>query len=456
VKFPTGPATSFQINAASSVLAGQPFVATVTALDADGRVVPGYTGTVKFTSTDAYPGVSLPPNYTFTASDNSTHNIALVFYTAGTQTLNVQDTANPSIAGNATIAVQAGAATHLVITAPQSTVAGSSLDVTVAALDLYGNADANYAGTVAFASTDSASGSVLPADYTFTSADKGTHTFSGGVTLLSAGSRTITATDKSNGSFTATANLQVMPAAATQLVLSAPSTAVAGAPFDVTLTGFDPYGNTASNYNDTVTFHSTDSYPGVVPADYTFSSADQGTHTFTGLMLFTAKPQTLTAHDTANSSLTASDAITVNPAPVSQFIIDAPGSTSVRNPISMRVTAMDAYGNLATNYAGVVAFTSSDPNAILPPDYGFTVGDNKDNGTRNFGAVFFTVGDQTLIVTDKASGVSGSVMITVTSPGEPPGGRAAGSPSLGLNTLSKEQTASLDWFFASRIHQPRP
>jgi hypothetical protein len=106
---------------------------------------------------------------------------------------------------------------------------------------------------------------------------------------------------------------------------------------------------------------------------------------------------------------------------------------------------MDAYGNLATNYAGVVTFASSDPSAILPADYGYTVGNNKDNGTHNFGVVFFTAGDQTLIVTDKASGVSGSVMITVTSPGDPPGGHADASPSPGGNL----QVASLDWFFAS-------
>jgi hypothetical protein len=454
IKFPTGPVASFQITATSSVLPGQPFVATVTAVDADGRVVSGYTGTVHFTSSDTYPAL-LPPNYTFTAGDSSTHNFAVVFFTAGTQTLTAQDTANSSITGGVQVAVQAGAATHITITAPSSIVAGSPFSVTVAALDAYGNADPTYTGTVAFTSTDSASGIVLPTAYTFTAGDKGTHTFSGGVTLLSAGSRMITVTDEANANFTATSNVLVMPASPTRLVLSAPSAAAAGAPFDVTVSVFDPYGNFSSNYTGTVAFQSTDSYPGVVPSDYTFSSADQGTHTFTGVTLFTARAQMLTAQDTANSSLTATAAITVSPAGVSEFELAAPSSVVSGRPFSITVTAFDPYGNLATNYAGVVTFASSDPSALLPSDYGYTAG---DSGGHNFGVVFFTVGDQTLIVTDKASGVSGSVMITVNGAAAPPGGDAERPPNPGgnldlfplLNASKAQQTASLDWFFASR------
>jgi sugar lactone lactonase YvrE len=447
VKFPTGQAASFRVDAATNVLPGQPFVATVTALDVDGHVATGYTGTVKFTSSDPYPGL-VPPNYTFTPSDNGTHNFAAVLFTAGTQTLTAQDTASSSITGSATVVVHAAAATHLKITAPTTTVAGASFDVTIAALDFYGNADPNYTDTVAFTSTDSASGVVLPANYTFTAADNGTHTFSGGVTLLSAGPGTITVTDKANPSFTTSANLQVMPAPATRLVLSAPSTAVAGAPFDVTITAFDPYGNVDSNYTGTVTFRSTDTHPGVLPSDYTFSSADKGTHTFTGVTFFTAAAQSLTAQDTANSSLTASDPVTVTPAPVSVFVIAAPASVVSGRPFPITVTAFDLYGNLEINYTGTVTFASSDPNpALLPADYTFTPG---DMGKFNFAAVFFTPGNQILTVTDKETGVAGNATITVTSPAAPPPGGGHGSKGDIFATLSPSpEIASLDWLFAT-------
>jgi hypothetical protein len=410
IKFPTGPAVSFRIDAASSVLPGQPFVATVTAVDADGRVATGYSGTVKFTSSDAYPGL-VPPTFTFTPGDNSAHAFAAAFFTAGTQMLTVQDASNSSIAGSATLTVNAAPATHLKITVPSNTVAGSPSDATVAALDAYGNADPSYTGTVSFTSTDSGSGTVLPANYTFVAADKGMHTFSGGVTLVGAGSQTLAVADRSNADFTASASVLVMPAAATQLVLSAPPTTMAGTAFDVTIAALDPYGNVDTNYHGGVSFRSTDTHPGMLPSDYPFSSADKGTHTFTGVMLFTAAAQSLTAQDTANSSLTATVPITVTPGPVLKFVIAAPASVSAGKPFSVTVTAYDAYGNLETGYTGTITFSSSDPSpALLPADYTFTPG---DDGTQNFGVVFFTRGQQTLIVTDTASGVASSIMITV-------------------------------------------
>jgi hypothetical protein len=453
VRFPTGPAASFRIDAPASVLPGQPFVATVAAVDTDGRAIPGYTGTVRLTSSDAYPAL-LSSEYTFTPSDNSTHNFAAVLFTAGMQVLTARDTANPSLTGSATVVVHAAPATHLKITAPTATVAGSRLDLTAAALDFYGNADPTYTGTVTFTSTDSASGVVLPADYTFVGADKGAHIFSGGVTLLSAGSRTIAVTDKANPNFTASVSLLVMPAPATHLLFAAPSAAVAGTPFAVTVTALDPYGNADSNYTGSVTFRSTDTHPGVLPSDYTFSSADTGTHTFAGVTLFTALPQMLTVQDTGNGSLTVTAAITVNPAPPSQLVILAPATTVTRSPFSITVTVFDPYGNLETNYTGTIKFSSSDSTALLPSDYTYMLA---DRGTHNFGVVLFALGDQTLTLIDKANGVVGIATITVQSPPAPPGGGRRGSGSTGTNTdslpalsaPSGTQTVLSDWFFAS-------
>jgi len=76
------------------------------------------------------------------------------------------------------------------LTAPASTSVGTAFDVTVAVA----NSDAStYMGTVHFSSSDS--GATLPSDYTFTTADAGTHKFVGEVILNTNGSQTITASD---------------------------------------------------------------------------------------------------------------------------------------------------------------------------------------------------------------------------------------------------------------------
>jgi hypothetical protein len=74
---------------------------------------------------------------------------------------------------------------------PSSITAGTAGSFTVTAKYADGSVDNNYTGTVHFTSSDSRA--VLPADYTFTAADAGVHTFS--AALTTAGAQAITATD---------------------------------------------------------------------------------------------------------------------------------------------------------------------------------------------------------------------------------------------------------------------
>jgi hypothetical protein len=64
----------------------------------------------------------------------------------------------------------------------------------------------NYVGTVHFTSSDSSA--VLPADYTFTAADSGAHTFS--ITLNTVGSQTVSAVDVNSGGFNGTVTAQAI------------------------------------------------------------------------------------------------------------------------------------------------------------------------------------------------------------------------------------------------------
>src|SRR5262249_6915553 len=151
---------------------------------------------------------------------------------------------------------------------------------TVRAVDAYGNVATSYAGTVTFSSSDAQAG--LPSAYTFTTGaggDNGVHTFS--ATLKTAGSQSITATDTTTSSITATqSGIQVNAATAVLFGLSGPSSAVRGDPYAFTLTAKDAYGNVATGYTGTVHVTSSDDRADL-PADYTFTAADAGVHTFT-------------------------------------------------------------------------------------------------------------------------------------------------------------------------------
>ena len=93
--------------------------------------------------------------------------------------------------------------------------------------------------------------------------------------------------------------------AATRFILKAPSSVTAGVAFSLTLSIQDAYGNVVVDYTGTIHFTSTDR-TATLPADYTFTAANQGVHTFTGLVLRKKGSQKITLTDTHNSYLTAS------------------------------------------------------------------------------------------------------------------------------------------------------
>jgi hypothetical protein len=96
-----------------------------------------------------------------------------------------------AISGAANVNVVAAEVAGFQISPPAGATAGTPFDLTVTAVDRYGNTAASYTGTVHFTSTD-LHGATLPPDYTFTAADAGVHTFAAGATLFTAGGQTIT------------------------------------------------------------------------------------------------------------------------------------------------------------------------------------------------------------------------------------------------------------------------
>jgi uncharacterized protein GlcG (DUF336 family) len=130
------------------------------------------------------------------------------------------------------------------------------------------------------------------------------HTFS--ATLKTAGYQSLTATDTANAAFSGTqGSILVNAAAASHLVLSAPASVKANTAFSVTVTVVDAYGNVVTGFRGTLSFRSSDT-TARLPKKYTFTAADQGTHTFTKQTLKKKGNQTITVFDTLDSSITAS------------------------------------------------------------------------------------------------------------------------------------------------------
>jgi FG-GAP-like repeat/FG-GAP repeat len=185
---------------------------------------------------------------------------------------------------------------------PSPTTAGVAGSFTVTAKTASGATATDYTGTVHFSSSDGKAS--LPADYTFTAADAGVHTFS--ATLKTAGTQSITATDTVTAGITGTdGGITVKPAAASKFLISAPASVRSGVAFSLTITVQDAYGNVVTGYIGRVHLTSTDN-TATLPANYTFTTMDQGVHSFTGVVVRKRGTQKITVTDTLSSSLSGS------------------------------------------------------------------------------------------------------------------------------------------------------
>ncbi|MBX9626525.1 MAG: FG-GAP-like repeat-containing protein, partial [Gemmataceae bacterium] len=293
------------------------------------------------------------------------------------------------------------------VAAAAAATAGEGLSVTVTARNPAGEVLTGYAGTVHFTSDDP--GAVLPADYTFVPSDNGVHVFTGAV-LKTAGSRTVTAAGP-GGTATGTATVLVSPAAAAAFALTDyPAAVAAGDPKHLTVTAYDAFGNVTTGYTGTVRFTATD--PQVtagagLPADYTFQAADNGQHTFAGVVLKTAGTRSVTAADAADPTITGTrGGVAVGPgaraavAAVSGGGQAATVGTDFVTPVVARVT--DAFGNPVPDVAVFFPGPAAGPGA----DFGG-------------GLVLVTDAAGRASVTPTANTAAGGYTVSVTASGVP-------------------------------------
>ena len=280
-------------------------------------------------------------------------------------------------------------------------VAGTVGTVTVAAKDDYGNTVGNgpnqYEGTVDFSGTDSQATGLAP-DYAFTAGDAGSHTFTN-VVLKTAGSQKIVATDSVSSTVSGSTTVDVVPAAAKDLVVttSFANPDVAGTVGTVTFTATDSYGNTVGSgpnqYEGTVDLSSTDSMAAGLPADHAFTATDAGSYTFTGVVMKTAGMQTITAVDSVKTSITGTTTVTVTAAAATELVVTSPPPSSLTagQSFSMGVSAKDPYGNVVPSFDGNVTVS-------VPGDAGFTTTVPAKNGVATFTGLTATVAAQSEMI----------------------------------------------------------
>ena len=376
-------------NPATTAGIAEPLTARV--LDLFDNLVTGYTGTVHFAATDA--NAVLPADFTFTAIDGGAHDFSVTLKTAGATTVTMTDTVVATVQGAASWAVQPAAASVFALTAlPPSAAAGQSLVLSITVKDAFANVVTAFAGQAQLTSADPTDR--LPA----------TGGFINGV-------RTVSLAFTKTGSHVATVNDVaglVAPATTSSVAVGAgppfrvavtttSATTTAGSAEPVSTKIVDFFDNTVLDYAGTVHFAANDPQA-VLPADFTFTPADNGAHDFS-VTLKTSGRTDLAISDTVAANVSGAASWQVGAAGGANCAAtQAPTSAVAGSVVGLSVVVHDTFGNVATGYAGTVRLTATDARANLPPDVTYVPA--TDAGSHAFSVGLLTTGSQVVTATD--------------------------------------------------------
>ncbi|OJT27433.1 hypothetical protein BO221_05530 [Archangium sp. Cb G35] len=209
----------------------------------------------------------------------------------------------------------------------------------------------------------------------------------------------------SSGSLTGATSgtFDVASASPASLVVSHSGPVTAGVPQSVEVSVKDAFGNDAASYTGTVRFTSEEGTD-TLPPEYTFTSADAGRHTFTGIIARRAGTRRLTVTDTATAAFTSSVELSVVPAAVSTLAFtETLPNRPVRALFSVQVALTDAFGNLVQVSAPNVTLTANKDGRVTDLGSAMPV-----DGLASFSGLSIAEEDTGYVLTASASGL-GSV-----------------------------------------------
>lgn len=391
-------------------VAGVPFTTVLTALDEYGNLDTNYSGRQCITFSGPSPSPNdtsplYPPERIPAAPDHRSPSpratpsgpmLQRSTYLPLRGVLNAQDVST-SVSGFAGLSVAPAGPKAFLLGASPTQVAGSSFPVSLTTMDQYGNVDTNYAGSrcITFSGASNAPDGNEPSYRMDDSCTSGTQvTFANGVAngadvvpvaLVDAQTLSLVATDPSNDA-TGSLTLTVGPGSLDSftLVLSNASPVV-GAAINVGLTTLDQYQNVDTNYSGSqcTAFSGASNAPdGTGPSYPLAGSCASGSSqvTFTAGTATAGAAPSLTLYDSQLVDLIATDvpsqhfgsaSINVTPGSLNSLVVIPDSTTQTAGTaFNVRLSALDPYQNVDTNFSGAqcVTFSGPDdaPNSALP------------------------------------------------------------------------------------------
>lgn len=387
----SGVLDHFAIAPIATQVAGSSFNVVMTAQDASNNTVTAFNGTVEYTGDNAGFNTVPPGNFV-----NGTRTESIQILIAGTRTVTVTRLGGGESGSSASFVVTpADLAKFTFLPVPPQT-AGAPFNLTITARDSYNNAVTSYNDTITFGTNN---GTVSPVT---------SSPFSGGVltqsiTLVNAGTHTLTLSNAVTSSFGVNPTITVVAGSGALFEISAIGTQSAGALFNVTVTARDSSGNVATSFNGTVNFSLNSG--SVSPA---VSNAFVNGVLSQSITIAQSGSKVLTVTNTAGTENGISNGFTVDPAGVDHFLVSPVGPQVAGTPFSVTLTAQDAANNTVTSFSGTVTATV-DAGSVTP-----ATSPAFSNGTATYSLSVSQAGTRTITFTQNGgpgSGITGAFSV---------------------------------------------
>ena len=405
--------------------AGLPMTISLTARDANGNVVTGYSGPVHLDEITSYGTGRCSPDVVMLSSGAWSGGVTM--YRADETSINRGNVnlyaslqSDPSKNGTSDpFTVHPGSFTRLQIVVPgeaalpgsvtghvgtpASQVAGVTFAVTVNATDTWWN-PLPSADVVRITSNDPAASTPLSGTLT-----NGSRQFI--VSMGTVGTQTLTVNDQTNGSIQSMTSpgIPVLPSGADQFVIEPiASPVIAGVPVDVTIRATDSSGNTVPDFAGDAALSANTGAGSISPILVAFTNGTwSGNVTFRGA----GGSVTLTCTDFSSPPhFGTSNNFTVEPGPLAGLQVLVPGESprggtpdgregtpdgqSAGASFALTVRAVDTYWNLVSSAANRVQLGSTDAFAEMPAEVTLT------GGQLSLPVRLFRTGPQRIWATD--------------------------------------------------------
>jgi hypothetical protein len=321
--------------------------------------------------------------YSATFTGTATGQVALVATIGGQDVTSAPPTLN---------VVPVSLSLSTVSVAPGSVRAGTRAVVTLQATDGSGVNETSGGLQVTFAlGSGTGRGNLGPVT------DNGDGTYSAPFTGTTAGTVAILAAIGGQAVTSTPPTVTVTPAPATHLALVTPAQTLAGGQFTATASTVDDFGNLDPSFVGSVALALQNAALGGKLTGATVAPVRNGVATFSHLSFnAVGSGYQLYASSTADLVGILSSPIAV-PVTTHLSLTGVLPGMSAGQSFRFSVTALDAHNHTDTGYLGTIHFTSTDPHAVLPPDYTFRL---SDHGTGVFPVTLMTAGPQTVSVVD--------------------------------------------------------